>query len=72
MAARDTTGKITVDVNGDTVDDEYAGGETAARAGNWNSVVLTKTNTTTEATDTVVVYTDIAAPKATTLTLGSW
>ena len=58
---RDAAGKLTVDVNGD-VDDEYAGGETTAGSGAWNSVTLTKTDAGTEAVDTVVFYTDIAAP----------
>ena len=58
---RDAAGKLTVDVNG-VADDVYAGGETTAGDGDWNSVTLTKTDAGTEATDTVVFYTDIAAP----------
>ena len=58
---RNAAGMVTVDVNGEA-DDVYAGGETAAGDGDWNSVMLTKTDAVTEATDTVVFYTDIAAP----------
>ncbi len=58
---RDAAGKLTVDVNGDA-DDEYAGGETTADMGDWNSVTLTKTDVSDESTDTVVFYTDISAP----------
>ena len=61
LVKRDAAGKITVDVNG-TADDVYAGGETTAGSGDWNSVMLTKTNVDDESTDTVVFYTDIAAP----------
>ena len=61
-ATRNAAGMVTVDVNG-AADDVYGGGETAAGDGDWNSVTLTKTDAGTEATDTVVIYTDIAAPK---------
>ena len=45
-------------------DDEYSGGETAARDGDWNHVVMMKTNDdATESTDTLVIYTDIEAPE---------
>ena len=57
---RDAAGKLTVDVNG-AADDDYAGGETTAGSGDWNSVTLMKTDAN-EATDTVVFYTDIAEP----------
>ena len=60
MATRNAAGMVTVDVNGDT-DDVYAGGETTAGDGDWNSVTLTKTDAEGN-TDTVVLYTDIAAP----------
>ena len=55
---------MTVDVNGGD-DDAYAGGETTADSGDWNSFMLTKTNNEgedTESTDTVVIYTDIDRP----------
>ena len=42
-AKRNAAGMVTVDVNGDA-DDDYAGGETTAGSGDWNSVTLTKTN----------------------------
>ncbi len=64
---RDAAGKVTVDVNGATADD-YAGGETTAGSGDWNSVTLTKTDVVTEAEDTVVFYTDIEAPSDKLLT----
>ncbi len=59
--ARDAADKLTVDVNGEA-DDVYAGGETTAGDGDWSFVMLTKTDDDAEATDTVVFYTDIAAP----------
>ena len=62
VASRNAAGMVTVDVNTADVDDVYAGGETAAGSGVWNSVTLTKTDDITEASDTVVLYTDIAAP----------
>ena len=37
-------------------------GETTAGSGDWNSVTLTRTDAVTEASHTVVFYTDIAAP----------
>ena len=61
---RNVAGMMTVDVNGED-DDDYAGGETTARSGDWNSFMLTKTNDEgedTESTDTVVIYTDIDRP----------
>ena len=62
---RNVAGMMTVDVNGDD-DDAYAGGETTASSGDWNSFfMLTKTNDEgedTESTDTVVIYTDIDGP----------
>ena len=61
VVKRDAAGKITVDVNGDTADD-YAGGETTAGSNDWNSVTMTKTDVVTGSEDTVVIYTDIAAP----------
>ena len=61
VVKRDAAGKITVDVNGDTADD-YAGGETTASSNDWNSVTMTKTDVVTGSEDTVVIYTDIAAP----------
>ena len=67
MATRNAAGMVTVDVNGGT-DDVYAGGETTAGSGDWNSVTLTKTDAGAEATDTVVIYTDIDAPTDTLLT----
>ena len=60
-AERDAAGMVTVDLNGD-VDDDYAGGETNAGSSAWNNVTMTKTNAADDSTDTVVVYTDIAAP----------
>ena len=64
---RNAAGMVTVDVNG-AADDVYAGGETTAGSGDWNSVTLTKTDAGTEATDTVVFYTDIEAPSDKLLT----
>ena len=58
---RDAADKITVDVNG-AIADAYVGGEATAGSGAWNKVTLTKTDAVTEAMDTVVFYTDIAAP----------
>ena len=66
MATRNAAGMVTVDVNSDA-DDVYAGGETTAGDGDWNSVTMTKTDGN-EATDTVVIYTDIDAPTDTLLT----
>ena len=62
-AERDADDVVTVDlnVNGD-LDDDYADNETTAGSGDWNSVTMTKTNAADDTTDTVVVYTDIAAP----------
>ena len=68
VVKRDGDGKLTVDVNTADVDDVYAGGETTAGSGDWNSVMLTRTDDTSKAADTVVIYTDIEAPKATMLT----
>ena len=68
VVERDAAGKITVDVNTAATDDVYSGGEITAGSGDWNSVWLMKTDDTTKATDTVVIYTDIEAPKATPLT----
>ena len=68
MAARNAAGMVTVDVNGDAAADVYTGGETTAGSGAWNSVTLTKTDASTEASDTVVLYTDIAAPTDSLLT----
>ena len=62
VVKRDPAGKLTVDVNGATTDDVYAGGETTAGSGAWNSVTLTKTAAGSGTIDTVVFYTDIAAP----------
>ena len=59
---RDADGAVTIDVNGDD-DNLYAGGEVTAGDGAWTSATLTKTDAGTEATDTLVIYTDIAAPK---------
>ena len=69
-ASRNAAGMVTVDVNGRAVDDDYAGGATPAGSGDWNSVTLTKTNAnvTPESSDTVVLYTDIAAPSDMLLT----
>ena len=61
---RDVAGMMTVDVNGED-DDDYAGGESTAGSGNWNSFMLTKTNdegADTESSDIAVIYTDIDAP----------
>ena len=63
VATRDAAGKMTVDVNGATTTDEYAGGETTAGSGDWNAFTLTKTDGATEAQDTLVIYTDIEAPR---------
>ena len=53
---------VTVDVNG-VDDDVYEGGETTAGSGDWNSVMMTRTNAdATDTTDTLVIYTDIDAP----------
>ena len=59
-ATRDAAGMITVDVNG-TADDDYAGGTTTAETGDWNDVVLDKTNSD-GSTDKLVIYTDIEEP----------
>ena len=59
-AERNAAGMVTVDVNGDA-DDDYAGGETNAGSGAWNSVMMTKTNAD-DSNDMVVIYTDIEAP----------
>ena len=67
VVKRNVAGMVTVDVNGAT-DDVYAGGETAAGSGDWNSVTMTRTDAGTEAEDTLVIYTDIDAPKDTLLT----
>ncbi len=62
IVKRTPAGMVTVDVNGAT-DDVYAGGETTAGSGNWNSVTMTKTNSdVAETTDTLVIYTDIDEP----------
>ena len=66
-ATRDAAGAVAIDVNGDD-DDAYTGGETAAGSGDWNSVTMTKTDAATEATDTLVIYTDIEAPSDKLLT----
>ena len=66
VVERDAAGKLTVDVNGDT-DDVYAGGETTAGDGDWNSVTMTKTDAVGVA-DTLVIYTDIVAPADVQLT----
>ena len=58
---RDAAGAIAVDVNG-IEDDEYSGGEATAGSDAWNSVTMTKADAT-ETEDTVVFYTDIAAPE---------
>ena len=63
---RDAAGKITVDVNGDD-EDEYAGGESTAGSGAWNSVMLTKTDAVDEDQDIVMLYTDIETPADTPL-----
>ena len=63
---RNAAGMVTVDVNGDD-DDVYAGGETTAGSGDWNSVTMTKTDAV-GVTDTLVIYTDIDAPTDTLLT----
>ena len=55
-------GMVTIDVNGADEDDDYAGGATPAGSGDWNYVTMTKTDAVDEDTDTVVLYTDIAAP----------
>ena len=60
-------GTVTIDVNG-AEDDVYAGGETTAGSGDWNSVMLTRTDDATKATDIVAIYTDIEAPTPTMLT----
>ena len=52
---------VAVDVNGEAEDD-YAGGETTAGGGDWNSVTLTRTDAGNETEDTLVIYTDIEAP----------
>ena len=62
VASRNAAGMVTVDVNGSANDDDYAGGATPAGSGAWNNVTLTKTDAVDEDTDTVVLYTDIAAP----------
>ena len=59
-AERDADDLVTVDLNGE-LDDDYADNEITAGSGDWNSVTMTKTNAD-DTTDTVVVYTDIAAP----------
>ena len=61
MVTRDADGVVMVDVNGDE-DDDYTGGEVTAGDGAWNSVMMMKTDATTEATDVLVIYTDIEAP----------
>ena len=58
---------MTLDVNGEA-DDDYAGGETTAGSGDWNSFTLTKTDAATEAEDVLVIYTDIEAPSDKLLT----
>ena len=60
-AKRSVAGAVTVDVNEAANDDVYEGGETTARSGAWNSVVMTKTDAD-DTTDTLVIYTDIEAP----------
>ncbi len=60
-ATRDAAGMIAVDVNGENPDD-YSGGTAMAGSGDWNAVMLTMTDAATEATDTLVIYTDIDAP----------
>ena len=60
-------GKLTVDVNGPDEDDVYAGGENTAGSSAWNYVMMTKTDAAS-AEDTVVIYTDIAAPADVQLT----
>ena len=62
VASRNAAGMVTVDVNGGTEDDDYAGGATPGGSGDWNYVTMTKTDAVDEDTDTVVLYTDIAAP----------
>ena len=61
VASRSVAGMVTIDVNGADEDDDYAGGATPAGSGDWNSVTMTKTDAEGN-TDTVVLYTDIAAP----------
>ena len=61
---RNVARMMTVDVNGED-EDAYAGGETTAGSGDWNSFMLAKTNNEgedTESTDIVMLYTDIDAP----------
>ena len=61
-------GKVMIDVNGDT-DDVYTGGEVSADNDAWTSAMLTKTDEASEATDTLVIYTDIEAPSDKLFTL---
>ena len=61
VASRSVAGMVTIDVNGAAEDDDYAGGATPADSGDWNYVTMTKTDAEGD-TDTVVLYTDIAAP----------
>ena len=61
-ATRDAAGAVGIDVNGAAIDDVYAGGEVTADASGWTSATLTKTDAVTEATDTLMIYTDIEAP----------
>ena len=68
MVKRAGDGTVTIDVNAAEEDDVYAGGETTAGSGDWNSVMLTRTDDATKATDIVAIYTDIEAPKPTMLT----
>ena len=61
-ATRDAAGAVAIDVNGAANDDVYAGGEVTADASGWTSATLTMTDAVTEATDTLMIYTDIEAP----------
>ena len=60
-ATRDAADMVMIDVNGET-DDVYSGGNVDAGSAAWTSAMLTKMDVVTEATDTVVIYTDIEAP----------
>ena len=60
-ATRDAAGAVAIDVNG-ADDDVYAGGAVTADASGWTSATLTMTDAVTEATDTLMIYTDIEAP----------
>ena len=67
VAKRNAAGMVTVDMNG-AADDVYTGGATTAGSGSWNSVTMTRSDAVSGATDTLVIYTDIDAPKDTLLT----